>query len=305
MNANKITLVAGSIFGALIMGGLYFGVVNKFGWNFSNKAFLMWAVFGAGTSLSLGMNELSAKQRGVLSFLGNFLKNEGEPGIYWELPGVIGIQKILAPIDTLKISIKGPKIKGNVTLISAEGSIVFKVKDVAKAASVGDLEKIAKAQCEAAMRVFLFTQNVNQVENGRVDLLDALDLISKPGSTSSIAHDLYKEAAQVGLEIISIYLEAAEVPAALVAAQNQAAIEDAERIAQGKERIQRQNIIDACIAQNASFAEAQAEADRITGKATTLTTTQLTGGGNGKGKKKGAITPVVVVNANTHGGGSP
>lgn len=305
MNANLRTVVFGLLFGASIVCMVLYGIQNRFGVNISLKWYLIGIVIGAGVSLFFGQQELPVDRKGVLSVFDNYTSCLAAPGLYWELPGVIGLKSVSAKQVPVKVTLKGPKLKGNVTLVSAEGLIEYVVNNVRVAATVENLDSSARGLCESSMRTFIASQTWNEIENARTDLREALKLIDENGKSK--LQVLEEEAAEKGIKIVSLYLESAELPPLLVNAMNQQEIEEQERKAQDKERAQRQQIITEEMARGASYAEAQAEADRVTGKKTTVQTTQITGGGQGAGKKKGAVAPAIpVVQVNQgQGGGSP
>jgi len=292
MNANQTTVLFGALFGAAIVFLILYGLHTRFDWSITTKWYVISAIAGAGLSLFLGQKSIAVDEKGVLSLLDNYTESTAEPGFFWELPGIIGIKTVSAKQTSVKVTLKGPKLKGSVTLMSAEGTITYVVKNVRVAATVNDLGATAKALCESSMRTFIATQEPDEIENGRTDLRASLALISEDSVTKLEVLD--KEADEVGIEIKSLFLDSAELPAALVTAKNQQVIEDAERIAQDKERAQREKIIIQEMSKGATYAEAQAEADRVTGKRSTLTTNQVTGGGR----------PLVVLGQNQQGGGN-
>ncbi|MFZ2151843.1 MAG: hypothetical protein WAV09_01900 [Minisyncoccia bacterium] len=274
---------------------------TRFAVHVTSKWYMIAGILGATVSLFSGCKTLAGGEKGVLSVFDSYTENLGDPGLYWELPGIIGIKLIGAKITPAKITLLGPKLKGSVTLTSATGTITYEIANVAVAVNVEDIPAIAKALCESAMRTFISTQRVEDIENGKVDLRSALSRMDV-GNGRTRCDELDAEAAEVGLRIKSIYLDSAEVPKALVDAKNQQAIELAEREAQQTELAFRQGIMQRAMADGASYAEAQAEADRVTGKKSTVTTTQITGTG-GK-SKKGGPQPVVILGQNNQGDGS-
>lgn len=301
MKANAITLVVGVLFGTMIAALLVYGVDTRFVVHVTSKWYVIAGIVGATISLFLGCKTMAGGEKGVLSVFDSYTENLGNPGLYWELPGIIGMKVIGAKITPINVTLRDPKLKGSVTLTSATGTITYEIANVAVAVNVEDIAAIARAMCESAMRTFISTQSVDDIENGRVDLRSAFrSMLVENGRTR--CDELDAEAAEVGLRITSLYLNSAEVPKLLVDAKNQQAIELAEREAQRTELAFRQSIIQQAVADGASYAEAQAEADRVTGKQTTVTTTQITGTG-GK-SKKGGPQPVVVLNQNQGDGGS-
>lgn len=287
MNANVKTAVFGALFGASIILLVLYGLHMKFGWNIPTKWYVIPSVVGAGLSLFFGQKNVSVDEKGVLSFFDNYMESLAAPGFYWELPGVIGIKTVSAKQTTVKIAPSDPKLNDDVTLLSAEGSITYVVENVRIAAAVDDLGNSVKSLAESALRSFIATKHSGKgpggIENSRTDLLASLPV------------DVLNEADQLGIKIKSLFLESAKLPPELVKARNQKKIEEAERAAQDLERAQRKEIIDEEMAKGATYAEAQAEADRITGKRSTVTTTQVTGSG---------ARPVVVLGQNQQGGNS-
>lgn len=296
MNANRVTIIFGLMFGAIVTFSVIFGLSQKFQFHVPIKWYTIFIVLGAGVSLFFGAKKLVVGQRGVLSVLEKYLDNEAVLGIYFELPGIIGIMKLSAKQTTIRVNLPGAKLKGSVTLVSAQGSFTYVVRSVRIAGSVDNLDVSVKALCESALRTFITTQSSRDIENGRTDLLAAFEAIRE--GTSTKLSVLVAEADSLGVEILSLFLDSAELPPELVKARNQQVVEAAERIAQGLERSQREGIIREEMLKGATYAEAQAEADRVTGKRSTVTTNQVTGGGQ----------PVVLLGqnqGNTGNGGTP
>lgn len=271
--ANSITIICGLLFGAIIVFLLVALLDSKTNFEISIKTYVILMEIGATASIYFGQKTLNAGEEGVLSFLDNYLGVKAKPGLYWVLPGILKIQTISAKLTTVKVDIKNPRLNDRTSLSSASATITVVVSDVLAAARTADVLAVAKGLCESALRAYLAGRNVLQVESAQLDLTESLD--------KSQFDKLKAEASEAGLQIVSIYLDALEIPKALLDAQNQAAVERAERLAQEQESDWRQTIIDRALARGANYAEAQAEADTVTGKKARVTTTQVTGGAEG------------------------
>ncbi len=294
MNGNIISIFFGFTLGALI------GLLVLAGWGkiFSPvediRIWLSMAiVFGGGFIFFLN-NNVPVGEVGILTVFQAVTGFQVKTGLYFELPGVIGTIRIPSKLVTIPITIEKPKLKDGVTLNKAKGLIAYKVIDPYAAALVENLRDALESLGIATVRYYLSTLNSLTVEDAKVDLTTVLP--------SDRAQALAYEAKQKGVEICDLYFESADIPAALEAARNQYVIETAEKIAQEQELAFRTKIINDALAAGASFAEAQAEADRVTGKRTTVTTNQITGGTGGGGAR-----PVVVIGQNESGnqGGVP
>lgn len=288
MNGNIISILFGFLLGAT-MGLLILAGVDKFFTSFEIQDIRYWltaaVVFGGGFLLRWNDN-VPVGEVGVLTFFQAVMPVMVKTGLYFQLPGVIGTVRISSKLVTIPIVIQKPKLSDGVTLNNAKGLIAYKVTDAYSAAVVEDLKQTLESLGIATVRHYLSTLDSLTVESAKVDLFP---ILSQDRQQALIA-----EAKTKGVQICDLYFESADIPAALESARNQSVIEKAEKLGQTTELEFRKSIIDGAVAKGATFAEAQAEADRITGKRTTVTTNQVTGGGG--------VRPVVVIGQNESGG---
>lgn len=286
MKGNVISIMFGFLLGASI-GWLILAGYGKVWTPVEDvRIWLTMAVIFGGSFLLIWVNNVAVGEIGVLTVFQAVMPVVVKTGLYFELPGVIGVVRISSKLVTIPITIQKPKLSDGVTLNNAKGLIAYKVIDAYSAAVVEDLKQTLESLGIATVRHYLSTLNSLTVESAKVDLLTVL--------SQDRQQALVAEAKTKGVKICDLYFESADIPAALESARNQSVIEKAEKLAQTTELEFRKSIIDAAVGKGASFAEAQAEADRITGKRTTVTTNQVTG--------SGGVRPVVVIGQNESGG---
>ncbi len=289
MKGNIISILFGFLLGASI-GWLILAGYGKVLTPVEDiRVWLTMAILFGGVFVLIWNDNVPVGETGVLTFFQAVVPVTVKTGLYFQLPGVIGTIRISSKLVTIPIVIPKPKLSDNVTLNNAKGLIAYKVIDVYAAAVVEDLKQALESLGIATVRHYLSTLDSLTVESAKVDLLTIL--------SRDRLRVLIAEAKTKGVQICDLYFESADIPAGLEAARNQSAIETAERAAQEKELAFRTKIINDAVAAGANFAEAQAEADRVTNKRTTVTTNQITGGTGGGGAR-----PVVVIGQNESGG---